>query len=151
MENFGQETQKLYEGRGQKKGSRPREHTKGSENPFWWSIFIFWAPVFSWEIHEWRKKILWKRQERNVTLPLQILPWSIKWHCGNALFFRVTIPWQIWHNIFMSFCYIYYWILLEYSPKTEVWTLFSKFFSANILFWEHLGVISFRPKSQSFL
>ena len=27
-----------------------------------------------------------------------------------------------------------------WSPKTEVWTLFSKFFTANILFWEHLGV-----------
>ena len=37
------------------------------------------------------------------------------------------------------------------SPKTEVWTLFPKFFTANILFWKYLGVICFRPKNQSFL
>ena len=36
-------------------------------------------------------------------------------------------------------------------PKTEVRTLFHKFFMANILFWEYLGVICFRPKNQSFL
>ena len=29
-------------------------------------------------------------------------------------------------------------------PKPEVWTLFPKFFTANILFWEHLGVISYK-------
>ena len=33
-------------------------------------------------------------------------------------------------------------------PKTEVWTLFPNFYTANILFWEHLGVICFRPKNQ---
>ena len=59
MENFGQETQKLYEGRGQKKGSRPREHTKGSENPFWWSIRIFVHLRFH-EIHEMKKTNLVK-------------------------------------------------------------------------------------------
>ena len=26
--------------------------------------------------------------------------------------------------------------------------LLSKFFTANILFWEHLGVLCFRPKNQ---
>ena len=36
-------------------------------------------------------------------------------------------------------------------PKTEVRTLFHKFFTANILFWEDLGVACFRPKNQSFL
>ena len=38
-----------------------------------------------------------------------------------------------------------------WPPKTEVRRLFSKFFTANILFWEYLGVICFRPKNQSFL
>jgi len=33
--------------------------------------------------------------------------------------------------------------LCNRPPKTEVWRLFSKFFTANILFWEHLGVICF--------
>ena len=37
------------------------------------------------------------------------------------------------------------------APEMEVWRLFSNFFTANILFWEHLGVIFFRPRSQSFL
>ena len=34
---------------------------------------------------------------------------------------------------------------------TEVRTLFLKFFTAHILFWEYLGVVCFRPKNQSFL
>ena len=33
----------------------------------------------------------------------------------------------------------------------EVWTLFPKFFTANILFWEHLWVICLRPKNQLFV
>ena len=37
------------------------------------------------------------------------------------------------------------------APKTEVRRLFSKFFTANILFWEYLGVVCFRPKNQCFL
>ena len=37
------------------------------------------------------------------------------------------------------------------TPKTEVRTLFSKFCTAHILFWEYLGVICFRPKNKSFL
>ena len=37
------------------------------------------------------------------------------------------------------------------ARKTEVWTLFSKFLTAQILFWEYLGVVCFRPKNQSFL
>ena len=36
-------------------------------------------------------------------------------------------------------------------PKTEVQTLFHIFFTANILFWEDLGVVCFRLKNQSFL
>ena len=32
-------------------------------------------------------------------------------------------------------------------PKTEVRRLLSKFFTANILFWEYLGVVCFRPKN----
>ena len=32
------------------------------------------------------------------------------------------------------------WKLVE-APKTEVWMLFPNFFTANILFWEHLEVI----------
>ena len=40
---------------------------------------------------------------------------------------------------------------LHDSPKTEVWRLFSKFFMANILFWEHLRVTCFRAKNQIFL
>ena len=36
-------------------------------------------------------------------------------------------------------------------PKTEVRRLFFKFCTANILFWEHLGVVCFRPKNLSFL
>jgi hypothetical protein len=36
-------------------------------------------------------------------------------------------------------------------PKTEVRRLFSKFFTANILFWEYLGVVCFRPRNQRFL
>ena len=47
------------------------------------------------------------------------------------------------HNIFI--------IALLWSPKTEVRTLFHEFFTANILFWEDLGVVCFRPKNQSFL
>ena len=37
------------------------------------------------------------------------------------------------------------------APKTEVRRLSSKFFTANILFWEYLGVVCFRPKNQRFL
>ena len=37
------------------------------------------------------------------------------------------------------------------APKTEVRRLFSKFFTANILFWEYLGVVCFRPKNHRFL
>ena len=37
-----------------------------------------------------------------------------------------------------------------YMANTEVWTLFPKFFTANILFWEYLGVMCFRPKNQRF-
>ena len=37
------------------------------------------------------------------------------------------------------------------APKTEVWRLFFKFFTANILFREYLGVVCFRPKNQRFL
>ena len=36
------------------------------------------------------------------------------------------------------------------APKTEVLTLIHKFFTANILFWEDLGVVCFRPKNQNF-
>ena len=36
-------------------------------------------------------------------------------------------------------------------PKTEVRRLFFKFFKANILFWEYLGAVCFRPKNQRFL
>ena len=41
--------------------------------------------------------------------------------------------------------------MLFRTPKTEVRRLFSKFFTANILFWEYLGVVCFRPKNQFFL
>ena len=37
------------------------------------------------------------------------------------------------------------------TRKTEVRTLFHNFFTANILFWEDLGFVCFRPKNQSFL
>ena len=37
------------------------------------------------------------------------------------------------------------------TEKTEVRRLFSKFFTANSLFWEYLGVVCFRPKNQCFL
>ena len=39
----------------------------------------------------------------------------------------------------------------QLSPKTEVRTLFHKFCTANILFWEDLGVVCFKLKNQSFL
>ena len=32
-------------------------------------------------------------------------------------------------------------LISSHAPKTEVRRLFSKFFTANILFWEYLGVI----------
>ena len=37
------------------------------------------------------------------------------------------------------------------SQETEVRRLFSEFFTANILFWEYLGVVCFRSKNQRFL
>ena len=43
--------------------------------------------------------------------------------------------------------YVAFW---SKPPKTEVWRLSSKFFMANILFWEHLGVICFSHENQSF-
>ena len=35
-------------------------------------------------------------------------------------------------------------VLIHGLPKTEVWWLFSKFFTSNFLFWEHLGFVCFR-------
>ena len=34
--------------------------------------------------------------------------------------------------------------------RRRIRTLFPKFFTAHILFWEYLGVVCFRPKNQSF-
>ena len=39
---------------------------------------------------------------------------------------------------------------LKIAPKTEVRRLFSKFFTANFLFWEYLGIVCFRPKTNVF-
>ena len=52
---------------------------------------------------------------------------------------------------FAIFVFLHFVSYLLYPPKTEVRRLFSKFFTANILFWEYLGVVCFRPKNQKFL
>ena len=73
----------------------------------------------------------------------------------HHIFVQFLVPFVL-HNIrfwyYFSKSFVVQWLR---PPKTEVWTLFPKFFTANILFWKYLGVMCFRPnlsaKAQEFL
>ena len=84
-----------------------------------------------------------KEQKQEYTIIEVFIPFS----------FFVGFGRQRYENVYLHFLKV--WPVLpckwKPSPKTEVRRLFSKFFTADILFWEHLGVVCFRLKNQHFL
>ena len=80
----------------------------------------------------------WHYIEKNI-LELFILFW---WqpNLGSAIWLEKLRKYQHLINPIMFIELFFNKIVWPKSPKTEVWTLFLEFFTANILFWEYLGV-----------
>ena len=91
-------------------------------------------------------------------LILQIHTWirALAISSSQAFHFHAHVVVSKFSNFFLPISQCGFWScnwifmklkLMVFAPK---WRLFSKFFTANILFWEHLGVICFRPKTKGF-
>ena len=109
------------------------EHPKPQQDHLEWDNYHFF-----WRIFKFKFVCLINKFYKNIN--------------NNLSWLSIWTAWAFPHVQKMPKLYEFPAPIFDRSlnlPYSE--PVFPKFFTANILFWEHLGIICFRPKNQSFL
>ena len=107
----------------------------------WWRLIkrLYYHSSLTFEYYKWQElsHTLQSSPSTNSVkqnLPLQLSCLTGEMYLNDQLAYVTLLQ---HYTLLMNGPHI--WISTSGSPKTEVRTLFHKFFTANILFWEHLG------------
>ena len=121
--------------------------------PFIQNCFFIFTHAPRWQQNQ-RSEFRQNKPSTKKTQMESIFFWvKIGYSCYRLILKQVCIHLNQWSLVLYLWPLGYYNVVphWHWPPKTEVRRLFSKFFTANILFWEYLGVVCFRPKNQPFL